>query len=243
MAGVHMRELFESDPARFERFSLHVGDILLDYSKNRIADETMGLLVKLAEESDVPGWRERMFGGEKINNTENRAVLHVALRNRSGLPVMVDGEDVMPKVNAVIGRMGAFAEKVRGGEWRGYTGERITDVVNIGIGGSDLGPQMVCQALRPYRHPHLKAHFISNIDGAHVKEALEALNPETTLFIVSSKTFATQETMTNAHYAREWFLARSRAANEVAKHFVAVSTNREAVTAFGIDPANMFEFW
>lgn len=238
-----MRELFESDPARFERFSLHVGDILLDYSKNRITDETLTLLLTLSEESDISGWRERMFGGEKINNTENRAVLHVALRNRGGRPVMVDGEDVMPRVNAVIGRMGAFAEKVRGGEWRGYTGERITDVVNIGIGGSDLGPQMVCQALRPYCHPHLKSHFISNIDGAHVKEALEALNPETTLFIVSSKTFTTQETMTNAHYAREWFLARSQAENQVAKHFVAVSTNREAVMAFGIDPANMFEFW
>ena len=243
MAEVHMRELFAADPARFERFSLQVGEVLLDYSKNRITDETMRLLMQLAEEADVAGWRERMFNGDKINHTENRAVLHVALRNRSNRPVMVDGEDVMPKVNAVIERMGAFAEQVRSGQWRGYTGERITAVVNIGIGGSDLGPQMVYQALKPYRHPRLKVHYISNVDGAHVKETLESLNPETTLFIVSSKTFTTQETMTNANYAREWFLAQSQAEKHIAKHFVAVSTNREAVTAFGIDPENMFEFW
>ena len=243
MASVHMRDLFVAEPERFERFSLQVGKILLDYSKNRITDETMRLLMQLAEEAEVPGWRERMFSGDKINHTENRAVLHVALRNRSNDPVMVDGEDVMPKVNAVIERMGVFAEQVRSGQWRGYTGERITDVVNIGIGGSDLGPQMVVQALKPYRHPHLKLHFISNVDGAHVKETLESLNPETTLFIVSSKTFTTQETMTNAHYARDWFLAQSQAETHVAKHFVAVSTNREAVTALGIDPAHMFEFW
>ena len=240
---VHMRDLFSADPGRFERFSLQVGDLLLDYSKNRITDETMGLLMRLAEEADVAGWRERMFSGKKINNTENRAVLHVALRNRGNQPVMVDGEDVMPKVNAVIDRMGGFAELVRSGQWRGYSGEPITDVVNIGIGGSDLGPQMVCQALKPYRHPRLIMHFISNVDGAHVKEALETLNPETTLFIVASKTFTTQETMTNANYARTWFLAKAQTEAHVAKHFVAVSTNREAVTAFGIDPANMFEFW
>ena len=243
MDGVHMRDLFAADPARFERFSLQVGDLLLDYSKNRITDDTMGLLVRLAEEADVAGWRERMFSGEKINNTENRAVLHVALRNRSNRPVIVDGEDVMPKVNAVIERMGAFAEKVRSGEWRGYSGERITDVVNIGIGGSDLGPQMVVQALKPYRHPRLKVHFISNVDGAHVKEALEELNPETTLFIVSSKTFTTQETMTNARTAREWSLRALRDEQAVAKHFVAVSTNAAGVAKFGIDPANMFGFW
>src|SRR5512143_1557107 len=243
MTGMHMRDLFAADPARFERFSLQMGELLLDYSKNRITDDTMSLLVRLAEAADAAGWRERMFRGDKINNTENRAVLHVALRNRSNHPVFVDGEDVMPKINAVIERMGGFAEQVRSGAWRGYTGERITDVVNIGIGGSDLGPQMVYQALKPYRHPRLKVHFISNIDGAHVKEALEALNPETTLFIVSSKTFTTQETMTNAHYAREWFLAQSQAEKHIARHFVAVSTNREAVAAFGIDPANKFEFW
>ena len=243
MATTHMRDLFAADPERAERFSLQVGALLLDYSKNRITDETMALLVRLAEEADVVGWRERMFGGEKINNTESRAVLHVALRNRGNRPILVDGEDVMPKVNAVLGKMGAFAERVRSGEWRGYGGARITDVVNIGIGGSDLGPQVVVQALMPYRHPQLKAHFISNIDGTHVKEALESLNPETTLFIVASKTFTTQETMTNAHYARTWFLARSQDDRHIARHFVAVSTNREAVTAFGIDPANMFEFW
>ena len=243
MATVHMRDLFAADPERFERFSLQVGELLLDYSKNRITEESMSLLVRLAEEADVTGWRERMFSGDKINHTENRAVLHVALRNRSNRPVMVDGEDMMPRVNAVIDRMAAFAERVRSGEWCGYTGERITDVVNIGIGGSDLGPQMVVQALKPYRHPCLRLHFISNVDGAHVKESLEALNPETTLFSVSSKTFTTQETMTNAHYARDWFLAQSQADKHIAKHFVAVSTNRDAVTAFGIDPAHMFEFW
>ena len=243
MATSHMRDLFAADPARAERFSLQVDNVLLDYSKNRVTDETMALLMRLAEEADVAGWRERMFGGEKINNTEGRAVLHVALRNRGNRPIMVDGEDVMPKVNAVIGKMAAFAEQVRSGARRGYSGERITDVVNIGIGGSDLGPQMAVQALAPYRHPQLKVHFISNIDGAHVKEALESLNPATTLFIVASKTFTTQETMTNAHHARTWFLAQARDDRHIAGHFVAVSTNREAVTAFGIDPANMFEFW
>jgi glucose-6-phosphate isomerase len=243
MATTHMRDLFAADPARAERFSLQVGDVLLDYSKNRVTDETMALLMRLAEEADVAGWRERMFGGEAINNTEGRAVLHVALRNRSNHPIMIDGEDVMPKVNAVIEKMAAFAGQVRSGAWRGYSGERITDVVNIGIGGSDLGPQMAVQALAPYRHPQLKVHFISNIDGAHVKEALESLNPATTLFIVASKTFTTQETIINAHHARTWFLAQAQDVRHIAGHFVAVSTNREAVTAFGIDPANMFEFW
>jgi glucose-6-phosphate isomerase len=243
MAGVHMRSLFASDPARAARFSLRVGDLLLDYSKNRITDQTLALLQRLAEEADVAGWRERMFRGDKINHTENRAVLHVALRNRSNQPVMVDGEDVMPRVNAVIERMGAFAEQVQSGLWRGYSGKRITDVVNIGIGGSDLGPQMVVQALKPYRHPDLRLHFISNIDGAHALETLETLDPETTLFIVASKTFTTQETMTNAHLARTWFLQKARSEQYVARHFVAVSTHREAVMAFGIDPANMFEFW
>jgi glucose-6-phosphate isomerase len=243
MAAVQMRNLFAADPGRFERFSLQVGGLLLDYSKNRIIDETLDLLTQLAVEADVAGWRERMFSGDKINHTEHRAVLHVALRNRSNQPVMVDGADVMPKVNAVIDRMGTFAERVRSGQWRGYSGERITDVVNIGIGGSDLGPQMVVQALKPYRHPDLRLHFISNIDGAHAKEALETLNPETTLFIVASKTFTTQETMANAQHARTWFLEKSGSEQHIAKHFVAVSTHREAVTAFGIDPANMFEFW
>ncbi|MFO7542562.1 MAG: glucose-6-phosphate isomerase [Thiobacillus sp.] len=243
IAQAHMRDLFKADPARARQFSLQVGEVLLDYSKNRINAETMRLLGQLADEAGVTAWRERMFAGDKINHTENRAVLHVALRNRSNAPVRVDGEDVMPKVNAVIEQMGAFAGQVRDGQWRGYTGEQITDVVNIGIGGSDLGPQMVVQALKPYRHPRLNLHFISNVDGAHVMEALEGLNPATTLFIVASKTFTTQETMTNAHYARNWFLAQAQSESHIAKHFVAVSTHREAVTAFGIDPANMFEFW
>ncbi|HMM47282.1 MAG TPA: glucose-6-phosphate isomerase [Thiobacillaceae bacterium] len=243
MADVHMRDLFAADPARFERFSLQVGGLLLDYSKNRITGETMDLLLQLATEADVVGWRERMFAGEAINHTEHRAVLHVALRNRGSEPVFVDGADVMPKIRAVLERMGEFAEKVRSGEWRGYTGERITDVVNIGIGGSDLGPQLVCQALRPYHHPALRVHFLSNVDGAHAEEILEALNPATTLFVISSKSFTTQETMTNAHRARKWLLVQPQAAEHLARHFVAVSTNHEAVAAFGIDPANRFEFW
>lgn len=241
--NVHMRELFAADANRFERFSLQIGDILLDYSKNRITEETMQLLVQLAETADVSGWRTRMFTGEKINNTEGRAVLHTALRNRSNTPVMVDGEDVMPGVNSVLKRMGAFAESVRSGAWLGYTGKEIVDVVNIGIGGSDLGPHMVYQALKAFRHPRLKMHFISNVDGAHVVEKLETLDPETTLFIVASKTFTTQETMTNAHYARGWFLKHATETAHIAKHFVAVSTNEPAVTDFGIDPGSMFEFW
>lgn len=239
----HLRELFAQDPERFQRFSLQVGGILLDYSKNRITAATMQLLLQLAEVANVNGWRERMFNGDKINHTEGRAVLHTALRNRSNSPVMVDGNDVMPEVNAVLASMGAFAERVRSGAWLGYSGQAITDVVNIGIGGSDLGPQMVCQALKNYRHPRLRLHFMSNVDGAHVVEILETLNPATTLFIVASKTFTTQETMTNAHYVRQWFLQQAQDPAHIAKHFVAVSTNRTAVTNFGIDPANMFGFW
>lgn len=243
VCDVHMRELFAADALRFERFSLQTGDILLDYSKNRITEETMQLLVQLAEAADVAGWRNRMFAGEKINNTEDRAVLHTALRNRSNTPVMVDDENVMPAVNKVLERIGVFAEQVRSGAWLGFTGKPIVDVVNIGIGGSDLGPHMVYQALKVCRHPRLKMHFISNIDGAHVKEKLETLDPETTLFIVASKTFTTQETMTNAHYARGWFLKHAHEKAHIARHFVAVSTNEEAVTDFGIDPGSMFGFW
>ncbi len=239
----HLRELFAQDPERFQRFSLQVGGILLDYSKNRITAATMQLLLQLAEAANVNGWRERMFNGDKINHTEGRAVLHTALRNRSNSPVMVDGNDVMPEVNAVLASMGAFAERVRSGAWLGYSGQAITDVVNIGIGGSDLGPQMVCQALKNYRHPRLRLHFMSNVDGAHVVEILETLDPATTLFIVASKTFTTQETMTTAHYVRQWFLRQAQDPAHIAKHFVAVSTNRTAVTNFGIDPANMFGFW
>lgn len=243
MRDVQMRNLFKQDPKRFETFSLIVDDILLDYSKHRITDETLKHLFQLARDSDIEQWRQRMFSGEKINITEHRAVLHTALRNRSNTPVYVDGKDVMPDVNAVLTQMRGFTEQVRGGQWSGYTGKRITDVVNIGIGGSDLGPVMACDALKPYASPDLKAHFVSNIDGAHLMRVLESCNPETTLFIVASKTFTTQETMTNAHSARRWFLNAAKQEQHVAKHFVALSTNASAVKAFGIDTNNMFAFW
>ena len=240
---LNMRKLFEQDPDRFDKFSLRFEDILLDYSKNLITAETMELLLQLARASKVESWRDRMFHGEKINDTEHRAVLHVALRNRSDRAIMIDGEDVMPAVRGVIAHMSEFAGRVRSGEWKGYTGKRITDVVNVGIGGSDLGPKMVYQALKPYRHAEMRAHFISNIDGAHTEEILGQLDPETTLFVVSSKTFTTQETITNAGTARSWFLATAQDEAHIARHFVAVSTNRKAVIEFGIDPDNMFEFW
>ncbi len=243
LKDTHLRELFAQDPQRFSTFSLKVGGLFLDYSKNRINATTLKLLAQLAQAAQIETWRERMFNGEKINQTEGRAVLHTALRNRANTPIVVDGEDVMPAVNAVLAKLGAFAEQVRSGAWLGYSGKAITDIVNIGIGGSDLGPQMVCQALKNYRHPRLNLHFMSNVDGAHVVELLEGLNPETTLFIVASKTFTTQETMTNAHYVRQWFVERVGDESHIAKHFVAVSTNAQAVSAFGIDTANMFEFW
>ena len=239
----NMRKLFEQDPDRFQKFSLQFEDILLDYSKNLITADTMELLLQLAKASKVESWRDRMFHGEKINDTEHRAVLHVALRNRSDRAITIDGEDVMPAVRGVLAHMSEFAERVRSGKWKGYTGKRITDVVNVGIGGSDLGPKMVYQALKPYRHEAMRAHFISNIDGAHTEEILGQLDPETTLFIVSSKTFTTQETITNAGTARSWFLAKAGDEAHIARHFVAVSTNRKAVIEFGIDPDNMFEFW
>jgi glucose-6-phosphate isomerase len=240
---LNMRRLFEEDSQRFDRFSLQFQDLLLDYSKNLITSETLSLLLELATASDVESWRDRMFHGEKINDTEHRAVLHIALRNRSDNAITIDGEDVMPAVRSVIDHMSDFAGRVRSGEWKGYTGKRITDVVNIGIGGSDLGPKMVYEALKPYRHQDMRAHFISNIDGAHTEEVLEQLDPETTLFIVSSKTFTTQETITNANTARKWFLATAEDPQHIARHFVAVSTNRNAVIDFGINPDNMFEFW
>ncbi|MGH8502065.1 MAG: glucose-6-phosphate isomerase [Gammaproteobacteria bacterium] len=240
---MHMRELFAQDPARFDRYSLRLDDLLLDYSKNRITDETMRLLMALAEAREVPAWRERMFEGQKINNTEGRAVLHVALRNRSRRAIAVNGEDVMPAVSAVLARMRAFSGKLRGGEWIGYTGEAITDVVNIGIGGSHLGPAMVCAALEPYAHPRLRTHFVSNVDGAEIANVLDQVEPQSTLFIIASKTFATQETMTNARTARAWLLNHARDQAAVARHFVAVSTNRDKVSEFGIDLQNMFEFW
>ena len=223
-------------------FSLRLGDLLLDYSKHRITADTMELLFELARSMDVEGWRDRMFTGDKINATENRAVLHVALRNRSGRPILVDGSDVMPGIEAVLERMRLFSEQVRSGAWRGSTGETITDVVNIGIGGSDLGPVMVCEALKPYQRPDLRPHFVSNVDGAHLTHTLAGLDPARTLFIVASKTFTTQETMTNAASARAW-LTEALGEDAVAKHFVAVSTNAAEVARFGIDTANMFEFW
>jgi glucose-6-phosphate isomerase len=243
MAEVHMRGLFDSDPQRFERFSLQVGDILFDYSKNRIAEETMSLLMDLAREANLAERIEAMFTGEKINTTEDRAVLHVALRNRSNRPILVDGQDVMPEVNRVLDKMRRFSERVRSGEWRGYTGKGITDVVNIGIGGSDLGPKMVTTALQPYGRRGLDVHFVSNVDGTDLVETLKPLSPETTLFLVASKSFTTQETMTNARSARAWFLDAADNETAIAKHFVALSTNESGVAEFGIDTANMFEFW
>jgi glucose-6-phosphate isomerase len=243
IAASNMRDLFAQDTNRFNKFSFQLDDMLFDFSKNRINDETLPLLMQLAREAQLENWRDRMFAGEKINITENRAVLHTALRNRSNRPVLVDGVDVMPEVNAVLAQMRDFSEKVRSGTWLGYTGKRITDVVNIGIGGSDLGPVMVCDALKPYASADLAVHFVSNIDGAHLMRALEKCQPETTLFIVASKTFTTQETMTNAISARTWFLNKAQDNAHVAKHFVALSTNAKAVTDFGIDQANMFAFW
>jgi len=243
IAGLHMRDLFAADPQRFEKFSLRLGDILFDYSKNRITEQTLSLLLELARQADLAAYIAAMFRGEKINLTEGRAVLHVALRNRSNEPIYVDGQDVMPDVNRVLAQMRRFSEAVRSGEWRGYTGKPITDVVNIGIGGSDLGPKMVCEALKPYAQPGLRVHFVSNVDSTDLVETLRRLAPETTLFLVASKTFTTQETMTNAHSARQWFLAAAKDEAHIARHFAAMSTNTAAVRAFGIDPANMFEFW
>ena len=242
MQDVQMRDLFSDDPQRFERYSSQLGELLLDYSKNRINDETLRLLFALARESELPAWIERMFNGDAINFTEHRAVLHTALRNRSDTPVSVDGSDVMPEVNRVLERIREFTEHVREGVWKGYSGQPIKDVVNIGIGGSDLGPVMVTEALVPYGD-RLAVHFVSNVDGSQISDTLARLNPENTLFLVASKTFTTQETMTNATQARRWLLESAPDDSAVARHFVAMSTNREAVQAFGIDPANMFEFW
>lgn len=243
MKDVTIADLFAKDGDRFSKFSATFGDqMLVDYSKNRITEETLAKLQDLAKECDLAGAIKSMFSGEKINRTENRAVLHVALRNRSNTPILVDGKDVMPEVNAVLEKMKTFSEAIISGEWKGYTGKAITDVVNIGIGGSDLGPYMVTEALRPYKN-HLNMHFVSNVDGTHIAEVLKKVNPETTLFLVASKTFTTQETMTNAHSARDWFLKAASDEKHVAKHFAALSTNAKAVGEFGIDTANMFEFW
>ncbi|MEN8175687.1 MAG: glucose-6-phosphate isomerase [Pseudomonadota bacterium] len=243
VASLHMRDLFAADPARSERFSLEAAGLFLDYSKNRITDETLALLRDLADQCHVSDWIRRMFAGEQINNTEARAVLHVALRNAAGSVVEVDGENVMPGIREVIQRMGRFARRVREHEWRGFTGKPITDVVNIGIGGSNLGPRMVCEALRPFHAPHLRVHFVSNVDGTHLVETLKPLDPETTLFIIASKTFTTLETLSNAHAAREWCLTACRDEAAIRQHFVAVSTNEQEVSRFGIDTDHMFEFW
>ncbi|MBY7826449.1 glucose-6-phosphate isomerase [Vibrio fluvialis] len=238
-----LKTLFAEDSQRFAKYSTRFGnDILVDYSKNLVNEETMKHLFALAEETDVKSAIQAMFSGEAINQTEGRSVLHTALRNRSNTPVMVKGEDVMPAVNAVLEKMKSFSERIIGGEWKGFTGKAITDVVNIGIGGSDLGPYMVTEALTPYKN-HLTMHFVSNVDGTHIAETLKKVNPETTLFLVASKTFTTQETMTNAHSARDWFLATAGDEAHVAKHFAALSTNAQAVAEFGIDTDNMFEFW
>ena len=239
---VSMREQFALDSDRAHHFLVKSGDLLLDYSKNRITKETMEKLVALAESVEMADWIERMFSGEAINNTEGRAVLHTALRNRSNTPVMVDGEDVMPAVNVVLAQMKNFCQQVHNGEWLGYTDKRITDIVNIGIGGSDLGPAMICDALESYGVEGMSVHFVSNVDGADLSTTLEKLNPETTLFVVASKTFTTQETLTNAQSAKAWLLKTAKQ-QDVAKHFVAVSTNAKAVAEFGINTANMFEIW
>lgn len=243
MNVVHMKDLFAKDPERFSKFSVKFKDILLDYSKNIITQETVDLLLELAEECQLKDAIEQMYSGENINETEGRAVLHTALRNRSNTPVIVDGKDVMPEVNRVLKQVETFSNKVINGFWRGYTGKKIKDIVNIGIGGSDLGPVMVTEALGAYKTDKVNVHFVSNVDGTHVVETLKQLNPETTLFMIASKTFTTQETMTNAFTARDWFLEVAHDVAHVKHHFVAISTNKEGVEAFGIDTANMFEFW
>jgi len=243
VCDLHMRDFFAHDQGRFERFSLHLDDILFDFSKNRITDQTLELLLQLADEAGLRQRIDAMFAGERINFTEDRAVLHVALRNRSERPIQVDGRDVMPEVRRVLNKMRRFSEQVRSGNWKGYTGKPIRDVVNIGIGGSDLGPLMVCEALRHYAKADLGIHFVSNVDGTHLGETLKRVDPETTLFIIASKTFTTQETLTNAYSARNWLLGGLGDAEAVARHFVALSTNADKVAEFGIDPQNMFEFW
>jgi glucose-6-phosphate isomerase len=243
MKGVHLRSLFAADTGRFEKYSLRFGDILFDYSKNIFNAKTLDLLRQLASECKVAEAREAMFSGEKINQTENRSVLHTALRNFSGKPVYSDGKDVMPDVFRVLGQMKAFCEKIHNGQWKGYTGKKIKYVVNIGIGGSDLGPVMVTEALRPYWKEGIEAHFVSNVDATQLVETLKQVTPDETLFLIASKTFTTQETMTNAHSARDWFLKAAKDESHIAKHFAALSTNEKDVVKFGIDKANMFEFW
>ena len=243
ISTTHLRELFAGDPQRGRRFAVEAAGVYLDYSKNRITDETIGLLIKLAEECGLRERIDAMFRGDKINITENRPVLHLALRAPRNQSIVVDGEDVVPKVHAVLDRMADFADRVRSGQWTGYTGKRILNVINIGIGGSDLGPAMAYEALRHYSEREMTFRFVSNVDGTDFVEATHDLDPEETLFIISSKTFTTLETMTNAQTARVWSLNQLKHDAAIAKHFVAVSTNAEEVTKFGIDPANMFGFW
>jgi len=243
MKSIHMQRLFAEDPQRFQRFSIRFEDILLDCSKNRITAETRDLLIELAQSCGLREAIDRMFAGDRINETEDRAVLHVALRNRANTPIDVDGKNAMPEVNAVLARMKEFSEQIRSGAWKGYTGKPIRDVVNIGIGGSDLGPVMVTECLRPYAQAGLSVHFVSNVDGTHIAETLRPLDPETTLFLIASKTFTTQETMTNAFSARDWFLKHARDNAHVARHFGAISTNTAKVQEFGIHPDRMFAFW
>jgi glucose-6-phosphate isomerase len=242
LQAVHLRELFQEDPQRFQKFNLQFEDVVVDYSKNLITRDVIDALIELANETEVHEAIKAMFEGVPINQTEHRAVLHTALRNRSNTPVLVNGADVMPEINDVLIQMQKFSDRLLSGQWRGYTGKAITDIVNIGIGGSDLGPLMVTEALRPF-HKNIRPHFVSNVDGTHLVETVKHLDPETTLFIIASKTFTTQETMTNAESAKAWLKEKSDGKGDVAKHFVAVSTNTKAVTAFGIAPENMFVFW
>jgi len=243
MKSVNMKDLFADDPDRFNKFSIRFNGILVDYSKNIITEETLKLLLKLADDVGLRDALNKMFTGERINETEDRAVLHTALRNRINIPVCVNDKDVMPEVNAVLSKIKDFSEKIISGEWKGFTDKKITDIVNIGIGGSDLGPVMVTECLRPYAKEGLAVHFVSNVDGTHIVETLKRLDPETTLFLIASKTFTTQETMTNAFSAREWFLKCAKDHAYVTKHFAALSTNIEKVEEFGIDKDNMFVFW
>ena len=243
MKSVHMKNLFADDSDRFKKFSIRFDGILVDYSKNIMTEDTLNLLLKLTDDVGLRDALEKMFNGERINETEDRAVLHTALRNRINIPVCVNDKNVMPEVKAVLSKMKNFSENIISGEWKGFTGKKITDIVNIGIGGSDLGPVMVTECLRPYAKKGLEVHFVSNVDGTHISETLKRLDPETTLFLIASKTFTTQETMTNAFAAREWFLKCAKDHAYVAKHFVALSTNIEKVEEFGIDKDNMFVFW
>lgn len=240
---LHMRDMFAKDPHRFENFSTHLNDILLDYSKNRINEKTIKLLIDLAKQANIEGWRHKMFSGEAINITEDRSVLHIALRNRSNKPIRVNGKNVMPRINAVLSQMRNFTDLVRSGEWHGYNGSRIKSIINIGIGGSDLGPHVICEAMKPYAQRGLKVYFVSNVDATLLTETLKEVEPESTLFILASKTFTTMETMLNAFSARKWFLDLVGNEKAIARHFVAVTTNVESAVEFGIDPENTFAFW